>query len=63
MNIHKLNDEAAVELFDTIVKHLKQDFVIDNLRAVLGAMVDELDDLDADDSFGTEGWRHAFGVD
>lgn len=30
--------------------------------AHLDRLEDELDDRDGDDFFGTEGWRHAFGL-
>lgn len=33
------------------------------VRELLQQIVDRLDELDNDDFFGTEGWKHFFGVE
>jgi hypothetical protein len=30
---------------------------------LLTLIVDKLDDLDGEDYFGTEGWKHQFGIE
>jgi hypothetical protein len=35
----------------------------DDLREMMAAMIELLDDGDQDDTFGTEGWRHRLGWD
>jgi hypothetical protein len=32
-------------------------------KEVLERIIEKLDELDCDDYFGTEGWRHSFGFD
>lgn len=33
------------------------------VRELLQKIVDQLDELDQEDFFGTEGWKHFFGVE
>jgi hypothetical protein len=32
-------------------------------KELLKEIIDQLDELDCDDFFGTEGWRHMFGLE
>lgn len=62
--IQKLSDTAVTETLKEIMDALHdQDDVCDQTREVLQAVVDRLDDLDGDDAFGTEGWRHTFDME
>ena len=33
------------------------------VREMLQKIVDKLDELDCEDYFGTEGWKHSFGLE
>lgn len=39
------------------------DLTESQMRDMLSQIVDKLDELDEDDYFGTEGWRHFFGIE
>lgn len=56
-NIDDLTDEQKIIVMEQICNHLKNE--ID----VLPELVQFLDELDCDDAFGTEGWRHSFGFE
>lgn len=62
MNIHRLNEEAQKQLFDTITTKISESGP-DDISHFLEILVDELDSIDQDDAFGTEGWKHHFGVE
>lgn len=66
MNISKLSDAAKITTVNEICDGLKQ-FIKDNPESaddLLSGMVHGfLNDLQADDFFGTEGWEHAFGIE
>ena len=47
----KLNEQDLNELADQDVED------------ILSGLALELDNLDQDDFFGTEGWRHSFGLE
>jgi len=32
-------------------------------KEILSRIIEQLDDLDTEDFFGTEGWRHMFGFE
>ena len=32
-------------------------------KELLKQIIEHLDELDGDDYFGTEGWRHSFGIE
>lgn len=61
MNIERLTDEAIAELALAICSGLRRDAVND--PDVLQEIVNWLDSLDEEDFFGTEGWKHRFGVE
>lgn len=33
------------------------------VRKILKQIIEKLDELDCDDYFGTEGWKHMFGIE
>ena len=35
----------------------------DGAKELLNEIISKLDDLDGDDFFGTEGWRHYLGIE
>lgn len=39
------------------------DLTEEQTRNMLSQIVDKLDELDEEDHFGTEGWRHFFGIE
>lgn len=67
INLDNLNENAVLELADTILKGLR-DYFENNLKDepdatkyLLESLVPVLDELDEDDFFGSEGWEHYFG--
>lgn len=62
MKIRHLTAEAQKELFESIV-WLTNRLEPDDFQKVLQKFTDALDDLDQDDFFGTEGWKHLIGED
>lgn len=62
MKVKNLKPLAQEALFDRIVTELCG---LDNERfeVVLQKIVDVLDELDQEDFFGTEGWKHLTGDD
>lgn len=68
MNISNLKIGAQKDLLETILKKLSDDLKDEEipdyaLESLLQTLVDQLDVLDEEDSFGTEGWKHNFGVE
>ena len=65
--INKMSGEGLVELFDEIVEGLRQYYVATadtkERRELMRRFVEQFDELDEQDFFGTEGWRHTFGMD
>lgn len=57
-----LKPEAQQELVDAILTQLKRE-ATDDPEWILDFLIDALDEADGDDAFGTEGWRHRFGLD
>lgn len=62
MNINKLNDSAVKELAQKIAERIVK-METDDLRTLLTDFCACMDNLDEDDFFGTEGWKHFFGVE
>lgn len=62
MNLNKLTDEALDEFVDTLAEGIK-DLDRERKIATLDCFVTEMDYGDQDDYYGTEGWRHLFGVE
>lgn len=62
MNVEHLTDEAVSQHLETITAKLNECGPADK-RHFLSVIVDELDDLDQDDAFGTEGWKRTFGIE
>lgn len=63
MNINHLNDNGVHSLLAAITVGLLTHDDPETKRHLLDVIVNELDELDNDDAFGTEGWKHAFGVE
>lgn len=66
MSTRDLKPEVQRKLLDTTLFELRANLSnIDNeqVEFILGAVADALDELDCEDTFGTEGWRHAFGIE
>lgn len=65
-NIYQLNTEAKQHYLKVILDKLSnnQELLDDNqaLNDMLCSIAAELDELDIDDFFGTEGWEHSFGL-
>lgn len=62
--IQKLSDLAVSETLKEIFDNLHDlDDCSDQKREILQAIVDRLEELDADDALGFEGWRHLFGME
>lgn len=61
-NIGKLSEEAQNDLLDSIFEGLRHDAQLNGIDATLEFLLNALDAADEDDTFGTEGWRHAFGL-
>lgn len=59
---NKAVQESLTELLDAI-KDDVENMHPDTRRAVLVGLIDLFDEIDQDDNFGTEGWRHAFGFE
>lgn len=62
MNVFDLTDEALDALTTKIAKGLIETDRANKLE-ILSVVVQELDWLDGEDAFGTEGWKHTFGVE
>jgi hypothetical protein len=74
MQIEDLSDKAAVKLLKHLIKemHIKsnvfahdasEDDISSGAKQMLSAIVETLDDLDGDDYFGSDGWKHYFGLE
>ena len=66
MKVFDLTDEAVSKNLNQILEKLnKSNDSRDRefRRTILEMVVDELDYLNEDDFFGTEGWEHYFGFD
>lgn len=62
MDLLKLKPEAKKEILGKIVKELDH-LDEEQLDEICGVLFKKLDELDGDDFFGTEGWKHYFGVE
>ena len=66
MEMKDLKPEVQRKILDTTLFELRFNLGnIDNeqVEFILGALADALDELDCEDTFGTEGWKHAFGIE
>ena len=69
MNMRDLKPEAQRSWLKTILKELalavsdKETISDAVVEEVLVALSDELDQWDSEDAFGTEGWKHTFGLE
>lgn len=63
MIVQDLNDKAVNKHLNRLLEALAadQDLDMDTKRYLLESLVSTMDELDEDDTFGTEGWRHTYG--
>lgn len=59
--VSDLTIEAQGQLLQSIVDGLAS--FPGSREDILEMIVEYLDDADGDDAYGTEGWRHTFGID
>lgn len=62
-SVQLLKDEAQADLLAEIFKGLTKYAEINSMSYVLEILIEALDNADDEDGFGTEGWRHSFGLD
>ncbi len=62
MKVRRLTKDAQLDLFETIIMGLQAEANRD-LEYTTQLLVDMLDDTDMEDAWGTEGWKHRFGVE
>jgi hypothetical protein len=58
-----LTKEGQSDLLKDILHGIREHAELNGARDILEVFLYTLDDLDNDDFFGTEGWRHRFGLD
>lgn len=66
IDITKLTEEAQREFLQVILENLTReepDLLKEDVEFLLETIVDALNVMDDDDGFGTEGWRHRFGIE
>lgn len=66
MDVDDLNHEAVNRIFRQITDVFNSNtgnIHTEDRRHFLSLIVDELNMLDHDDAFGTEGWKRAFGIE
>ena len=63
MRIEDLTDKAVGKHLKLLLLSLMEDeeLDIDARRYILEALILTMNDLDGDDVFGTEGWKHRYG--
>lgn len=63
MRIEDLTDKAVGKHLKLLLLSLMEDeeLDVDAQRDLLEALILTMDDLDCNDTFGTEGWRHTYG--
>lgn len=67
-DVEDLKDEAVERLLQNIMSEFigyisNGNSTDDANRYMLETLISGLDDLDNEDEFGTEGWRHTFGIE
>lgn len=64
MAINDLKYDAQEEVLqDIMTKLISLEPGYYPVTNLLAAIIDQLDEMDGDDVFGTEGWRHLFGYE
>jgi hypothetical protein len=64
MNTRDLKPKAQRAWLKTILTELNNYNLSDEqVEELLVALADELDQQDGEDGFGTEGWKHTFGLE
>lgn len=63
MNLDHLNEDGVEAVYTAVLKALTDVDDLDVKLEILLAVVPELDNLDNDDFFGTEGWQHRYGLE
>ena len=60
----KSAEDQAVETFQAAIEYIKSDESDEDMViGMVNALETFLDDMDENDAFGTEGWRHRFNMD
>lgn len=62
MNVDDLTDEAVERYLGQMCAIALHKTDPEQKRDLLQALTDQFDLMDSDDGFGTEGWRHRFGI-
>lgn len=66
MNVDNLTEIAQREHLRTILENLIEEepgLIESDVSFLLESFVDILDSMDDEDAFGTEGWKHRFGIE
>lgn len=63
IKLNKLTDEQKAELLDEILIALTKENDIQIKSIIVEDLIDLLNDLDTQDFFGTEGWKHRYGFE
>lgn len=62
MKVDDLTDEAVERYLAQMCAIALHKTDPEQKRDLLRALTDQFDLMDSDDCFGTEGWRHRFGI-
>jgi DNA replication initiation complex subunit (GINS family) len=66
LNVDNLTEIAQREHLRTILENLIEEepgLIESDVSFLLESFVDILDSMDDEDAFGTEGWKHRFGIE
>lgn len=60
---NKMSNEYILALLNGLIAFVNDQADVSDIDLLTETLEDGLDDLDNEDFFGTEGWRHSFGLD
>lgn len=64
MNVDHLNEKGMQKAWQQIMSGLSEaEIPFEYQKYILADLIYNLDAADEEDIFGTEGWKHTFGVD
>ncbi len=63
MNVDNMNEKGIDEALTRIMTGLIAFDDLEVKREILETIVNQLEYYSQDDTFGTEGWKHSFGVE